>query len=378
MTEDCIVQFGTSRFLQAHVDLFAQQARDAGQAVAAIVVVQTTRDASRASRLAGFDDPAGFPVRVRGLDANGARVEQALTVKSVARGLGAARDWPELKRTFVEHARFVISNSGDAGFQPAPQDRTAALLDGETAPASFPGMLLALLHLRWRAGRPGLTVFPCELVQRNGEVLRGVLLDLAEAVSAPADFRDWLANRCVWANTLVDRIVSEPIEPVGAVTEPYALWAIEQQPGLELPFSHPAVVVTGDLEVYERLKLHILNLGHTWLAESWRELGAPAAMNVREILAHETAGPDLDRLFQEEVLPGFAARGLGDLAPAYLDQTMTRFRNPFLDHKLADIFQSHELKVKKRIGGFVDWVDAAGAGLKLSRLRALAARYGKA
>jgi tagaturonate reductase len=375
MTEPCIVQFGTSRFLQAHVDLFAQQARDAGQSVASIVVVQTTADAARASRLKGFNDPAGFPVRVRGLDGDGAPVEQTLTVRSVARALSAALDWPELTRVFVEDARWVISNSGDTGFQPAPQDRSAAVLEGETAPASFPGMLLALLHRRWRAGGTGVTVLPCELVQRNGDKLRDILLDLAQSVSAPAAFRDWLVDRCVWANTLVDRIVSEPIEPVGAVTEPYALWAIEHQPGLELPFDHPAVVLTEDLEVYERLKLHILNLGHTWLAEGWRELGAPPAMNVREILSHATAGPGLDRLFAEEVLPGFAAKGLGELAPTYLGQTLTRFRNPFLDHKLADIFQNHELKVRKRVGGFVDWVDEAGAGLELPLLRALAARY---
>lgn len=378
MTDPCIVQFGTSRFLQAHVDLFAQQARDAGQAPPPIVVVQTTGDASRASRLAGFSDPAGFPVRVRGLDADGGRVEQTLTVRSVERGLSAVRDWPELARTFVERARFVVSNSGDAGFQPAPSDRSPDILQGEAAPASFPGMLLALLHLKWRAGGPGVTVLPCELVQRNGEGLRAVLLELAQAASAPEAFRDWLANGCVWANTLVDRIVSEPIEPVGAVTEPYALWAIERRPGLELPFIHPAVVLTDDLEVYERLKLHILNLGHTWLAERWSEMGSPAAMNVREILSHATAGPDFERLFAEEVLPGFAARGLGDLAPTYLDQTMTRFRNPFLDHRLADIFQSHALKVRKRVGGFVDWVDHSGGGPALPRLRALAARWAQA
>ena len=56
-----ILQFGTSRFLQAHVDLFAEEARAAGQTVLPIVIVQTTRDPERAKRLAGFADPAGFP-----------------------------------------------------------------------------------------------------------------------------------------------------------------------------------------------------------------------------------------------------------------------------------------------------------------------------
>jgi tagaturonate reductase len=40
-----ILQFGTSRFLQAHVDLMASQAMEQGQDVPAITIVQTTGDA---------------------------------------------------------------------------------------------------------------------------------------------------------------------------------------------------------------------------------------------------------------------------------------------------------------------------------------------
>ena len=86
---------------------------------------------------------------------------------------------------------------------------------------------------------------------------------------APANARNWVGEECLWVNSLVDRIVSEPLEPLGAVAEPYALWAIEDQPGLELPCRHGAIVVAADLKPYERLKLFILNLGHTYLAELW-------------------------------------------------------------------------------------------------------------
>ena len=79
--------------------------------------------------------------------------------------------------------------------------------------------------------------------------------------------RQWLSDTVVWGNTLVDRIVSEPLEPAGAIAEPYALWAIEKQPGLKLPCSHPCVLLVDDLTPYEKLKLHILNLGHTVLAD---------------------------------------------------------------------------------------------------------------
>ena len=42
-----IIQFGTSRFLQAHVDLFVHEARVAGQPIGPITVVKTTSDADR-------------------------------------------------------------------------------------------------------------------------------------------------------------------------------------------------------------------------------------------------------------------------------------------------------------------------------------------
>ena len=96
------------------------------------------------------------------------------------------------------------------------------------------------------------------------------MLKVLDGWSVPAPARRWIGEDCVWVNSLVDRIVSEPLEPLGAVAEPYALWAIEDQPGLELPCRHADVVVTNDLKRYERLKLFILNLGHTCLAEIWR------------------------------------------------------------------------------------------------------------
>ncbi len=374
MTEPCILQFGTSRFLQAHVDWFAHEAAEAGQTVPPITVVQVTGDASRAGRLAGFDDPAGFPVVVRGIGPEGT-VDRTTRVRSVRQGLSVARDWPIVVDMFVTSASHIVSNTGDTGYSVASADRTPAILDGEGSPASFPGILLALLHRRWSAGGPGPTLLPCELVRRNGDVLRDTIVDLAESVGAPRAFVAWLHDACLWANTLVDRIVSAPIFPVGAVAEPYALWAIERQPGLAMPFHHPDVVLTNDLEPYERLKLHILNLGHCWLAENWSQAAGPTDTTVRGLVGDPDILARLRHLYAAEVLPGFTAYGLGDEAKRYVEQTLTRFANPFLDHRIGDIFDGHAIKVAKRIGGFLEWVDARDATVAMPELRAIARRY---
>ena len=45
-----ILQFGTSRFLQAHVDLFVHEAREDGQDVGPITIVKTTSGGERDQR----------------------------------------------------------------------------------------------------------------------------------------------------------------------------------------------------------------------------------------------------------------------------------------------------------------------------------------
>jgi tagaturonate reductase len=57
-----VIQFGTSRFLQAHADLFLPE----GSPARTITVVQTSGDAGRARRLAALSAGEGYPVCVPG------------------------------------------------------------------------------------------------------------------------------------------------------------------------------------------------------------------------------------------------------------------------------------------------------------------------
>jgi tagaturonate reductase len=360
-----ILQFGTSRFLQAHVDLFVHQAREAGQDIGPITVVKTTNDPGREVRLTALARPEGFPVVIRG-HAQGRVVDETIQVTSVERALSATRDWAAVAEIFATEADIIVSNTGDDGY---------AL--GESAapgivPASFPGKLLALLRHRHEAGGRPLLVLPCELVSANGRVLRAILRDLAAKGELAADFRDWLQHEVLFCDTLVDRIVSAALEPAGAIAEPYALWAIQRMPGLVGPLQHPAVVVTDDLEPYARLKLHILNLGHTFLADIWLRNRRPAEETVAMILADPPVRARLMQLYEAEVIPGFAARGMGDAASAYVTSTMERFENPFLEHPMRDIAQNHRIKIERRIRAFLAWVYERDPALPLPRLTALA------
>ncbi|KPF45064.1 D-mannonate oxidoreductase [Rhizobium sp. AAP43] len=343
-----ILQFGTSRFLQAHVDLFVSEALQDRAAIGPITIVQTSGDVGRAGRIAALAAPEGFPVRIRGIE-SGEQIDRELRVQSVRRALSTVSDWTEIERVFVEEAEIIVSNTGDRGYQVGEGERLGGV------PASFPMKLLSLLLSRYRAGGHPLTVLPCELVSRNGAVLKSIIVALAGEHVFDRGFQDWLDSGVRWGNTLVDRIVSDALEPAGAVAEPYALWAIEQQPGLVIPCRHPAVLMVPDLAPYEKLKLHILNLGHTVLADRWLKDRRRPDETVREMLVDPDVAEDLARIYGGEVIPGFASHGLESAARHFVATTLDRFRNPYLDHRLSDIAGNHPEKIERRIIGFIDW-----------------------
>ena len=358
MTVTPVLQFGTSRFLQAHADLYLDEAGGGP-----ITVVQSSGDPARAARLAALAQPGGYPVRVRGL-VDGQEVDREQRVRSVARTLSTATDWAEICRIMCEEVRIVLSNTGDAGYRPAADDGAATFQQG----MSYPAKLMHLLLARFEGNPSPVQVMPLELVTDNGAVLKRRVLDLASG--RPQAFLAWLDRDVVWVSSLVDRIVSEPIEPAGAVAEPYGLWAIEAQERLILPCRHEAVRVVERLEPVAALKLFILNLGHTVMADEWLRGRVPAF--VREAIAGEQ-GAALRDLYEAEIIPGFAAAGMEDEARAYVATTLERFANPFLDHRFADIADNHEEKIRRRAVAFLDWSRGHGDVGPKPRLRALAA-----
>ncbi len=348
-----VVQFGTSRFLQAHFALFVDEARRSGQDIGPITVVQTSASTVNAQRVTAFGAPGGYPVIIRGMR-DGSIIDSTQRVESINRGLIAARDWPLVTEFFVHEAQIAVSNVGETGYDIAGSDRGPQLW-GSAVPTSFIGKLTALLMLRFNANERPMLIVPCELFNQNGQVLKSAIVVLARAGDAPEAFFDWLNTQITFVDTLVDRIVSQALEPIGAVAEPYALWAIRTEPGLQFPFTHPSIQLVQSLEPFERLKLHILNLGHTFLAGIWRDEQRPAGETVREILADITIKARLERLYAAEIIPGFAAHDMRNEAVAYVARTLERFSNPFLDHRITDIAQNHSAKIERRMKAFITW-----------------------
>lgn len=364
-----ILQFGTSRFLLAHADLFISQALDKGEALGPVAIVQTTGNAESLKRVAALNSGAPYPVRIRGIR-DGQEVDEEIQGKAVALALTADTDWTEVRRIACV-AEVILSNTGDRGYELDSSDGPGLADDFGRVPKSFPAKLCLLLLERFQTNPEAtLSIFPCELVPRNGDRLKQVIRQLADEWQLPAGLAFYLNEKCRFANSLVDRIVSEPIDPVGAVAEPYALWAIEKQEGLVLPCIHPAVVLTDDLDHYEKLKLFLLNLGHSYLAERWLQDARAKDETVRQAMADDALVADLETLWRDEVLPVFAAEGMGDEAQAYIGVLRERLRNPFLAHRLADIAGNHDEKKRRRFIPIIAAAERLGLSLPQHRLRA--------
>jgi tagaturonate reductase len=311
-------------------------------------VVQST--ASR--RAALLNEQGGrYHVVTRGL-VDGHAVDDVQTVTCISRGLVASDEWPAvLAVARSPQLRLIVSNVTEAGYT---LDGADAHIDPAvaTAPASFPAKLLAVLHARYAAGQPGVTVLPCELLDHNGDRLLALVLEQAAAWQLLPDFLTWLQSEVYWLNTLVDRIVSgkpadHPLltqDALLTVAEPFALWAIEGAGRDRDLFAHPAITVVEDVERYALRKVRILNGAHTALVSKALPLGI---VTVREGVNHPAVGPWLRRVLFDEIVPTVADRV--DDAEGFAAAVLERFANPFLEHKLADIALHHSTKVDVRL-----------------------------
>ena len=220
-----ILQFGTSRFLQAHFDLFVDQGFREGFGKGRIAVVQTTYSQESAKRLEFFNSGKPYLLKIQGLSGE-TEINEVVSVASIGCGVDANSDWQEVERLFVEEARWVASNTGDRGYELFAGDEPST-----PVPRSFPAKLAKLLR-RGLAPAPNRSPSsPASLSKSNGDKLCALVLEISRAWGFSEDFQRYAGDECLWVNSLVDRIVSEPLEPAGAVAEPYALWAVENCAG---------------------------------------------------------------------------------------------------------------------------------------------------
>lgn len=341
---ETILQFGTGKFLRCFADLFVDESNRGPTPAGRVVVLQST-----GTQMAEAFNRQGCRYRaaVRGLD-EGRLIDRVVEVQSVGRALAAANDWPEVLALAASPSlRAIVSNTTEAGYALDDRDTPES-----SPPRSFPAKLLRVLLARREAGLPGPAILPCELLEGNADRLLDLVLRQASRWKLAGPPIDWLRDGCGWHATLVDRIVSAPkpddplaaTDPLFAVAEPFALWLIEGEPEVPGLMGHGAVRAVDDLGPYALRKVRILNGAHTALVAKARPLGFET---VRQAVEDPEIGGWLDRLLFEEIVPVLEGRTEGP--EEFARQTLQRFANPWLDHRLADIALHHDVKLRTRL-----------------------------
>ena len=272
-----------------------------------------------------------------------------------------------------EELDIIASNTTEAGIAYDP----SCNFDDKPA-ASFPGKLTQVLYRRYKAGRKGVVVLSCELIDNNGKELLKCVNQYIDQWNLEDDFKTWVNNDNIFCSTLVDRIVPgrirdaaevEKLEAVNGyhdelidVGEIFGVWIIEGPEGLEdrLPFKKAGVNVhvVPDVMPYKHRKVRILNGAHTGFV-----LGAYLAGQdiVRDCMQNDAISGFMNKMLSKEVIPTLVdhldENDLYEFAAAVKD----RFNNPFVNHELMSISLNSTSKWKARnMPSFLQYINKNG------------------
>ncbi|TJY44130.1 tagaturonate reductase [Cohnella pontilimi] len=355
-----VLQIGEGNFLRGFADWMLHCSNKQGLFNGSVAVSQPRPSGSRNLRKLRQQEGL-YTLLIRGL-INGERVEQRETVSVISRTVDPYGEWDQ----FLELAdnpdlELIVSNTTEAGLTYTPCDWSP-----HEPAATFPAKLTVFLYRRFMrfSGDPdkGLIHLPCELLERNGDRLREIVWLHARDWKLPQEFIEWVRSCNRFLNSLVDRIVTGfPAEeaeqlfrrwgysdPLLTTAEPYYLWAIEGEAELDarLPLRKAGLNVhwVNDLAPYQLRKVRILNGTHTMLASIGLLHGL---LEVREALEHPTWGPKFVQAVFDEIVPGVPLDR--SEITHYVEETLERFRNPFIRHRLSDIAMNSLSKWKVRL-----------------------------
>ena len=331
---ETIIQFGEGVFLRGFVDHFVDVLNKQGIYDGKVVVVQP-RPGGKVKVLQ--DQGCQYNLFLRGIRDGEAISEQSL-VESITRCVDPYGDFEAFRALAAEPSfRFVVSNTTEAGIA---FDENCRLEDRPCL--SFPGKVTQLLYWRYQLGLPGFVFLPCELIDGNGDALKTCVLRYAECWGLEMEFMAWVEKENIFANTLVDRIVTgypeSEKETLAAVVgfddrcmntaELFGLWVIEGNFEEELPLRKAGlpVVWTEDVSPYKKRKVRVLNGAHTSTV-------FPALLCGVETVGEAVNDPLL-RAFLEKNLYGYILPMLGETAEnlAFAKAVLDRFSNPYIHH----------------------------------------------
>lgn len=353
-----IIQFGEGNFLRCFVDWMIGRMNKESHFDSSVIIIQPL-DRGNIESLNKQDGL--YTVYLKGIQ-NGKAIVQKEIVDVVKGCINPYSDYEEyLKLAEIETLRFIVSNTTEAGIEFSERDNF-----NDTPPKTFPAKLTTLLFRRYKKflgdKNKGLIIMPCELIDNNGTQLKETVLKYANIWNLETGFLSWLGEANIFTNTLVDRIVpgfpkdteQECFNELGYIDncmvhgEIFHLWVIEDKNRLiqkEIPAEKAKlnILFASDITPYKKRKVAILNGAHTAMTA----VSFPSGINtVRETVEHPIFGKFVRDVIYDEIIPtiNLPRNELIDFA----ENTLNRFKNPFIKHLLFDISLNSTTKYKTR------------------------------
>jgi len=244
-------------------------------------------------------------------------------------------------------------------------------------PITVYGFLTAALKRRRDAALPAFTILSCDNIEHNGDMVRKMLLAFAKVQDE--DLAKWIAQEVCFPNNMVDRITpvttgadiatlaqNYGVTDAWPVTcEPFIQWVVEDKFSNGRPaFEKVGVQFVPDVEPYEKMKLRLLNAGHSVLGI----LGA--------IHGHQTINTCVEDKVFAHYLRAFldeeATPVLGDIKGIdledYKDSLLERFANPNIKDSLSRICSESSAKLPKFLIPTLHENLATGRSIKFATL----------
>jgi len=357
---DKVLQFGTGVLLRGLPDYFIEKANQKGIFNGRIVVVKSTENGDVSS----FKEQDNlYTLSIRGIK-NGQNINENIICSAISKILHANTQWPDILNSAADPSiQIIISNTTEAGLQYVEEKLT------HEPSLSFPGKLTQCLYHRYiklgHAPESKIVVLPTELLTDNGFILKRIIEKLIHFNNYPKSFGEWINQKVIFCNTLVDRIVPGKLsnehqqillEKYGytdsnaIMCEPYALWAIEggQEVNDLLTFStvNEEIKIVPDISQFKELKLRILNGSHTLLcAKAIAEGFETVFLAMNDPLFRKYA----EELIFEEIIPSLPAEIKNEDKVSFAKDVIDRFSNPNIEHKWTSIAVQYPMKLTIRV-----------------------------
>ncbi len=223
-------------------------------------------------------------------------------------------------------------------------------------PKSLVGFLVAACKKRMESNAQ-LTVISCDNLPANGELTKRVVLEFADKI-APEVAR-WINTNVSFCNSMVDRIVpattAEDVEfitkKIGmrdesvVITEPFKQWVIEDNFVSDKPaWDKVGAIFVQDVDMYERMKLRLLNGIHSSLAY----VGFLMGYEYIHEAVNDPSCLSLAQNLQQELI-----KTLGDVPGINLNDyaatIITRFTNSKVPYKTSQVACDGSQKLPQRL-----------------------------